>query len=151
MELLHVRPLVDKMGQNPDSLLMGSIKRCVRAGTNLVGEPGNSLFRRELIEKVGHYDATHPYLVDLDYWFRILSHGDAYYTAKRSSSFRVSAGSWSVAIGGKQYHDFKGFVAKFAADAKLGISSADKRMGFARAKLNTLGRALVYRSLFFAK
>lgn len=46
------------------------IRRCVRAGTNLIGEPGNGLIRRSLIERVGPYDARHPYLVDLDYWFR---------------------------------------------------------------------------------
>jgi glycosyltransferase involved in cell wall biosynthesis len=68
------------------------IKRCIRAGTNLIGEPGNALFRRELIRTVGSYDATNSYLVDLDYWLRILLHGEAYYTETRASSFRVAPG-----------------------------------------------------------
>ena len=124
------------------------IRRCVRAGTNLIGEPGNGLIRRSVAELVGPYDANHPYLVDLDYWFRVLTHGDAYYTSKRSSCFRVSPGSWSVALGSKQYRDFKGFVEKFAADPCFGISRADKLVGFAKARVNMLGRALIYRSLF---
>jgi glycosyltransferase involved in cell wall biosynthesis len=69
------------------------IKRCTRAGTNLIGEPGNALFRRELVGTVGSYDATNSYLVDLDYWFRILLHGEAYYTETKASSFRVVPGS----------------------------------------------------------
>lgn len=124
------------------------IKRCIRAGTNLIGEPGNGLFRRELIEEVGTYDAAHPYLVDLDYWFRILLHGDAHYLASKSSSFRLCPGSWSVAIGGKQYRDFKGFVNKFHADSRYRISRSDRAIGLVRARVNTVARALVYRYLF---
>jgi glycosyltransferase involved in cell wall biosynthesis len=127
------------------------IKRCIRAGTNLIGEPGNALFRLDLVKSVGLYDATHPYLVDLDYWFRILLHGDAHYIAARTSSFRLCPGSWSVAIGGKQYQDFKGFVDKFQADSRFRISRTDRAIGLARARLNTVARAFVYRYLFSGK
>lgn len=127
------------------------IKRTVRAGANQIGEPGNGLVRQALINKVGLYDARHPYLVDLDYWFRILLYGDAYYTATQTSSFRISPGSWSVAIGGKQYRDFKGFIDKFHADARYRISRTDRAIGLVKARLNTVARALVYRYLFPGK
>lgn len=130
---------------------LGLIKRCVRAGANLIGEPGNGLFRRELIQTVGFYDATHPYLVDLDYWFRILLNGDAYYINKQTSSFRISPGSWSVAIGSKQYQDFRGFVDKFHADARFRITRPDRMIGLAKARLNTVARALIYHYLFSGK
>lgn len=121
------------------------VRRCVKAGTNLIGEPGNGLFRSELIKQIGLYDATYPYLVDLDYWFRILKHGNAYYTATHSSSFRLSKGSWSVALGNKQLTDFKGFVEKFMSERQFGISTCDRWLGFARARFNMLARALIYR------
>lgn len=127
------------------------IRRCIRAGTNLIGEPGNGLFRHSLISRVGVYDASHPYLVDLDYWFRILVYGDAYYTATPTSAFRVSPNSWSVAIGGKQHQDFKGFVDKFQHDARFSISRTDRVFGLFRARLNTVVRGLVYRYLFSGK
>lgn len=127
------------------------VKRCVRAGTNQIGEPGNGLIRTEIIKRVGTYDASYPYLVDLDYWFRVLLHGAAHYTATQSSSFRVSAGSWSVAIGSKQYQDFKGFVDKFHADPRYGISGADRAIGLVKARLNTVARAVFYRYLFAGK
>ena len=127
------------------------IKQCIRAGTNLIGEPGNGLFRRSLTKSTGVYDATYPYLVDLDYWFRILMHGDAHYTQKITSSFRVCPGSWSVAIGGAQYRDFKGFVDKFRADARYKISRMDRMIGLVRARLNTVARALIYSYLFSRK
>ena len=124
------------------------IKRCIRAGTNLIGEPGNGLFRLELVKTVGFYDASHPYMVDLDYWFRVLLHGDAYYTSTQTSSFRLCSGSWSVAIGGRQYKDFRGFVAKFHDDSRFRISSTDRVIGLAKARMNTIARALVYRCIF---
>jgi len=124
------------------------IRRVVRAGANPIGEPGNGLIRRELLDKVGPYDASHPFLVDLDYWFRVLMHGDAWYTATQASSFRLCPGSWSVAIGGKQYRDFKGFVDKFRADARYQISGSDRAVGLIKARLASVVRAIYYWYLF---
>lgn len=118
---------------------------CVRAGGNLIGEPGNGLLRRSLALRLGAYDARYPYLVDLDFWFRALQHGDGYYTASVGSSFRVVASSWSVAIGRDQHRDFAGFIDKFRHEASLGITAADRFLGLQRARLNTFLRSLVYR------
>ena len=126
------------------------VRRCVAAGTNLIGEPGNGLIRRTLAARIGRYDTEHPYLVDLDYWFRALAFGDAYYTGKRSSCFRISPSSWSVALERKQLDDFKGFVDKYVARTGFGITRADRAIGLAKARLNTVGRALIYRSVFGA-
>jgi len=147
--VLMTRTLARTKAGPLDGLVL--IKRCIHAGTNLIGEPGNALFRRELITSVGVYDATNSYMVDLDYWFRVLLHGDAYYTATQASSFRVVPGSWSVAIGSNQYRDFKGFVDKFHADPRFRISRTDRAIGLARARFNAVARALVYRFLFSRK
>ncbi|MDP3441090.1 MAG: glycosyltransferase family 2 protein [Azonexus sp.] len=53
------------------------ILACTRRGTNLLGEPGAVLFRQSLADKIGLFDATNPYVIDLDYWFRLMVHGDA--------------------------------------------------------------------------
>lgn len=125
------------------------IRNCVRAGTNLIGEPGNGLIRRELIDKVGSYDASYPFLIDLDFWFRVLLHGDAFYMGKWTSSFRVSQTSWSVALGSKQFQDLRSFIKKFSRDLRFGISLVDSLLGLVRGLLNTVGRLLIYRFLFF--
>jgi hypothetical protein len=127
------------------------IRRCVRSGTNLIGEPGNGLMRRSLASRVGAYDARYPYMVDLDFWFRALALGDAFYTGTRSSSFRVSQGSWSVALGRAQLQDFKGFIDRYAATPGYDIEPADVRLGYAKARINTFGRAMIYRSLFMKR
>jgi glycosyltransferase involved in cell wall biosynthesis len=124
------------------------VRRTIRAGANQIGEPGNGLFRRDIIQKVGMYDASYPYLIDLDYWVRVLIHGDAYYTETPTSSFRISSGSWSVAIGHKQYQDFKGFINKFRKLKKLRISRTDVIIGLINARIKTIVRILIYRYIF---
>lgn len=120
-------------------------RSCVRAGSNLLGEPGNGLVRMSLARRIGSYDARYPYMVDLDFWFRALQFGDAYYTGTVSSSFRVVRSSWSVAIGHRQHGDFAGFVDKFLGAPELGLKRGDRAVGLLRARVNTYLRMLIYR------
>lgn len=121
------------------------ISGCLRRGANLVGEPGAVLFRKELAERVGGFDASIGYVVDLDYWFRLMLHGDAYYLPCPLASFRVSRGSWSIAIGGKQSEAFRDFIAKVAANPAYGVGALDVAAGKLMARLNTMLRLLLYR------
>ncbi len=118
---------------------------CVRHGTNLLGEPGAVLFRKSLADKVGAFDATNPYVIDLDYWIRLLEHGDAYFCAETLASFRVSASSWSVAIGSDQSSDFRNLIIRIAADRKLPITGFDRFCGQFTPALNNIARLLFYR------
>jgi glycosyltransferase involved in cell wall biosynthesis len=121
------------------------VRRCIRHGTNLIGEPGSVLFRRSLATEVGPFDASAPYVVDLDYWCRLLAKGDAFYLPQTLVSFRVSAGSWSVAIGKKQTADFCRLIAKVAKHSAVAPSAFDIAVGRRMAQLNTYLRLLFYR------
>ena len=121
------------------------MRACVRRGTNLLGEPGAVLFRKSLADRIGGFDATNPYVIDLDYWFRLLAHGDAYFCAEPLASFRVSGSSWSVAIGTGQSNDFRNFVARFAARGALPATAFDYCCGHFTPTLNNLARLLFYR------
>jgi glycosyltransferase involved in cell wall biosynthesis len=121
------------------------ILSCLRRGTNLIGEPGAVLFRTELARRVGGFDASIGYVVDLDYWFRLLLQGDAYYLPDTLASFRISRGSWSIAIGSRQSAEFRHFVAKVAANPVFGVSAVDAAAGKLMARLNTMLRLLLYR------
>jgi hypothetical protein len=121
------------------------VRRCVRSGTNLMGEPGNGLMRLSLAKRLARYDARYPYLVDLDFWFRALMHGDGHYTNTASSSFRISKASWSFAIGKRQFADWKGFITDSEAVKTRGVSRADMTLGLLRARFNMFARLLVYK------
>ena len=122
--------------------LMGA---CVRRGTNLVGEPGAVLFRKHFSDRIGGFDATQPYVIDLDYWVRLLAQGDAHYCPEPLASFRVWAGSWSVAIGAGQSADFRAFVARMSDSGQLSATRLDRLAGRITPSLNKLARLVFYR------
>ena len=123
------------------------MRACVRRGTNLLGEPGAVLFRKSLADRIGAFDATNPYVIDLDYWFRLLAHGDAYFCDEPLAGFRVSGSSWSVAIGTGQSSDFRNFVARFAARGTLPATAFDYFCGRFTPTLNNVARMIFYRLL----
>lgn len=145
--------LMSRGMRHPRGRIAGSIlvKKCIRAGTNIIGEPGNGLVRAELMKKIGAYDATFPYVVDLDCWFKVLTAGDGFYLDSESSSFRLSPGSWSVAIGKKQYDDFRGLINKVVSEGHFHITTADRARGLVQARLNSIARAITYKYFFRAK
>jgi glycosyltransferase involved in cell wall biosynthesis len=121
------------------------IRQSFWLGTNLIGEPGGILFRRSLAGKVGWFDAGQPYVIDLDYWVRLLLHGDAYYLPEALASFRVSSGSWSVRIGANQSIQFREFMARIATNPEYPIKMIDLIAGNFMASLNAFVRMLIYR------
>jgi len=127
-----------------------AIRACLRRGSNLIGEPGGVLFRKSLADEVGGFDASIGYVIDLDYWFRLLMRGDAFYVPEKLVSFRVSSGSWSVAIGKRQSADFQRFIARVSDTPAFGTGVAEIIAGNVMARVNNLLRMCVYR-LFVQK
>jgi glycosyltransferase involved in cell wall biosynthesis len=121
------------------------VRQCVRHGTNLVGEPGGVLFRLSAAASVGAFDASLPYVIDLDYWIRLLKMGDAYYLEQPLVSFRVSPGSWSVAIGAEQSREFRNFIKRTKHSLDFNISRIDIAAGNVMARVNNRLRMLLYR------
>lgn len=120
------------------------IRQSFWLGTNLIGEPGGILFRRPLAGKVGWFDASHPYVIDLDYWVRLLLYGDAYYLPEALASFRVSSGSWSVRIGTNQSTQFREFMIKITQNPVYSIKTFDLIAGNVMARLNAFVRMIIY-------
>jgi glycosyltransferase involved in cell wall biosynthesis len=121
------------------------LRQCVRRGTNVIGEPGAVLFRRTLAQRVGRFDGQQGFVIDLDYWIRLLAHGDAWYIAEPVSSFRVSGGSWSVAIGRKQGRQYTEFIARMHAVGLVSGSRADLAIGRAAALTHNALRLAFYK------
>jgi glycosyltransferase involved in cell wall biosynthesis len=121
------------------------LRHCLRRGTNLIGEPGAVLFRRDLAGRVGGFDMRHPYVIDLEYWLRLLRHGQAWYCPQALASFRVWGGSWSVAIGTRQSADFRALMNELIADEPLKPSAWDRACGRVTPLMNSLARQVFYR------
>ena len=80
-------------------------------GTNLIGEPGAVLFKSEVVRKIGGFDGALPYVIDLDYWVRLLQYGSGYKLSGSKAYFRISD-NLSVSLGPTRFKDFSQFLKK---------------------------------------
>jgi len=121
-----------------------AIRASVRAGTNLLGEPGAVLFRREALVGAGGWDGRYAYLIDQASYARVLLRGPMIGLDFVVSGFRVNAGQWSVALARQQAEQADAFHHAFAAEQPGVLSEADLRTGERRVRLAALGRRAFY-------
>ena len=86
------------------------IRRCLQAGSNIIGEPVVGLFRREALRRKEICDPQNPYLSDLSLWTEVLRHGDAFVDPEVLASFRISSGAATTGIGLRQATYFRRFA-----------------------------------------
>ncbi len=120
------------------------IRSCMTSGTNVIGEPAAVLFRRSTADAVGRFSARYPYVIDLDYWARLLQHGDAFYSGDALASYRISPQQWSVAIGRRQSTDFIQLISTHAAFARYRRNALLMLQAKCRVHANALLRTAFY-------
>ncbi|MCX6565179.1 MAG: glycosyltransferase [Candidatus Aminicenantes bacterium] len=125
-----------------------AVRRSVRAGTNLIGEPGAVLMRADLIARTGLFNAANLYVIDLDYWVRLLLHGRLAVISEPLCGFRVSRAAASTRIRTSQSRDFRDFLRRLGEDPRFGLTAGDLRRGRIRASVNAWMRRLIYRMSF---
>ena len=121
-----------------------AIRRNVRAGTNLIGEPTAVLFRAGAVPLAGSFRADMRYVIDLDFWCRLLLHGDLCVVHRTLCVFRVSSDSWSCQVGNSQNTDFSWLAGELRRDMRFGVTGTDEVLGKSRALLNKHLRRLFY-------
>ena len=139
--LIRGRGLAGLDGRVPGA---DALRATVRAGTNIFGEPGCVLFRRDMLELEGGWDSTWPYLIDQATYARILMHGDMVALRKPLASFRISSGQWSVRLVGqhaRQSMDFHRAMREKHPDL---ISHGCVLLGNARSLSLSLARRATY-------
>lgn len=119
------------------------IGKCVRWGTNYVGEPVVGLFKREVLVRSGLYDPGNPYWLDLIFWAELLKYGDAFMDQNRLAAFRISGGSVTTSLGLKQAVQTRRFIRRMRADPVYHSSALDGICGLISSLLLCLARNFV--------
>jgi glycosyltransferase involved in cell wall biosynthesis len=141
------RPLLRSRGLDPLSGLVAgdqAIRTLVRAGTNLLGEPGCVLMRRDALGKVGGWLAAHPYLIDQFTYMNVLTHGDLVAVPETLASFRVSDTQWSVRLASEQGRQAAAVHRHFHDELPAVVSTLDMRVGNLRARRTAFARRAAY-------
>ena len=107
------------------------IRRSIRWGSNLIGEPVVGLFRKEILERTRMCDPNNAYVTDLSLWAELLKHGDAFLDQEYLAAFRISHGAATARIGRSQAAAFRRFARTLGRDGFYGITSLDLLSAYA--------------------
>lgn len=117
------------------------LKRCILSGTNVIGEPGAVLFRKSIADEVGWFDGKKPYVIDLNYWIRLLNHGHAIAIEKPLCTFRID-NNLSVRLGFRRFRQYIAMIDEMQAIGQF--SPVVVIVGKCRALLNEFLRRIVH-------
>lgn len=121
-----------------------AVRRSVRAGTNIFGEPGCVMFRRDLLEREGGWDNSSPYLIDQATYTRVMLHGDMVALPRTLASFRISNTQWSVRLVKEQAEQAVAFHQALRVRDPSLLSALDVRVGNTMARLMAQARRMAY-------
>ena len=124
------------------------IRRIVRSGTNPLGEPAAALFRAELFHKVGGFHGARPYMIDVDFYCRVLQECEVITLPDVLCAFRLSGDALSSQLAATQAQQAKSFFQEVARANPNLITGWDLKLGQIRATLLAPARRLVYKRLF---
>jgi glycosyltransferase involved in cell wall biosynthesis len=123
------------------------IRRCIIAGTNIIGDPVSVMWRRNAIKQLGLFDPKLIYCIDMEFWLRLLSAGDLYYDTKPLASYRIHKNATTVGVGAKVVADFI-HTAKLQIERKsISLSNLQLSIAAAKAWLQCIIRGYLYRVL----
>jgi len=124
-----------------------AVRRAVRAGSNLFGEPASVMMRRDVLARTGGWFDRFSYLIDQATYTRVLLEGDFVPDPEVGATFRMSDSQWSVALASRQSAEAREFHAWVREAHPEVLSGLDRRIGDVRAALMARARRLSYRVL----
>jgi len=121
-----------------------AVRRTVRAGSNIFGEPGCALIRRQALEEHGYWLFDFPFAVDQATYIRLLLDGDFVADDAVGAAFRMSSSQWSVALTRSQVQQVRSMHAWVRAQRPDVVSRRDLLIGDGRAYLLAQARRASY-------
>ena len=124
-----------------------AVRKTVRAGRNIFGEPGCVTMRTDAFTSAGGWFAKFPYLIDLATYARVLLRGRFVPDLTTGATFRLNADQSSVAQAKTQAAQVIRFHHWMRAHAPEVIGAPDVILGDARARTNAQLRRLTFIAL----
>lgn len=134
---------ISGVGGRRDGKAVG--RKAALGGRNPFGEPSAVLFRRDALAASLPFDDSHPYVIDLDMYVRVLSRGAFVGLRTTDAAFRVSTTSWSAAIGSDQARQFEAWVSHLVATGRLVAGRATIAVARVRIRAVFTARRIVTR------
>jgi glycosyltransferase involved in cell wall biosynthesis len=123
------------------------IRRCIMAGTNIIGDPVNVMWRRSAMEKIGLFDLSVVYCTDIEYWLRLLSVGDLYYDTEPTGYYRIHANATGPSLADITVQDFIRCAQLQAERGSVTLSPNNFKIIAFKSRLQSLIRGIIYKTL----
>ncbi len=149
------RDLIDKWGKviyapkrfrksarvSGERLLLSSLRK----GTNIVGEPHAVMMRMSVVREANLKFEGNFYLIDLEFYSKLLLLGDAFILSRTLSAFRVYRETASYKLSMSQAASFMDFAKKLRAGGSIKASLVDYYIGNFMSLCNQAIRLLFYK------
>lgn len=142
--IMSSRGLAGLSGRTPAA---EAVRRTVRAGTNIFGEPACVMFRRDALTAVGGWHGHHGYVIDLRTYLRVLERGDMVALPESLAAFRVSRQQWSVRLQREQARQVAALLEEASRRWPGLVSGSDLARGRRCARMAAWQRRTFYRLL----
>jgi len=120
------------------------LKKCLIAGTNVIGEAAVVLFRTRVIKAAMPWHSKWPYATDLATYAKVLRHGGLVTDQRVQASFRIATTSWSASLLGEQENQFWEWEECEIATGFVSLSFLEKAKARTNLKLRTYARKLFF-------
>lgn len=124
-----------------------AVRKAVRAGSNLFGEPASVMMRTSILKDTGGWFDRFPYLIDQASYTRVLLEGDFVPDPEVGATFRMSSTQWSVALTRDQASQARDFHQWLHDERPDVVTRGDLMMGNTRATIMSQARRLSYKVL----
>lgn len=86
------------------------VSKCLLSGMNHIGDPASVTISLAHARQLSQgFSGRWPWVIDLEYWFRLLSLGGGSFLAEPTSEFRLSRGALSYRLKSEQTRQFQEF------------------------------------------
>jgi glycosyltransferase involved in cell wall biosynthesis len=121
------------------------IRQMVRSGTNPIGAPVATMFRRSDFLRSGGFRDELLFLSDADLWVRLLQFGDFFGIPRTLGAFRFCSSSVSATMAARsQLAQHKTFYRALSAHPRWGVTRLDRGIGWVNMYDKQLRRTVLF-------
>lgn len=121
-----------------------AIKKSIRAGRNIIGEPSVVLLDAKLLRASGDFEQP-QFTPDIKMWFKILKQSNLLFVNKSLASYRISSTSTSTSVASTQGSQFAQLIHETIETDLITVGKLTQRVGLLRSHLNARGRKVISR------
>ena len=121
-----------------------AIRKSIRSGRNIIGEPSVVLIKTSVLKSAGPFELP-AFTPDIKMWFKILQKNNLYFIDKTLASYRISEQSTSSSVSKSQGAQFVALIHDITETDSTIAGKLDAKIGTIRSHLNSQLRRLITR------